>query len=177
MKAKSKIVRVLTKAENAVFCAEKIVSMLLLIVMALATGVNVVMRYFFHMTLLVGIDELINWTFVWLVFIGIGMLLKQGGHIGLEFFLNSMPVPMRKAGTVLVDSCLIGMSFIIINASIPFVKSQMSILTTSANIPKAYLYLAVPVGMCLFSFHLIVRIVRICFSDWNSQDFEESENV
>ena len=162
-------VRKLVRAEDVLFRIEKTVEIILIVVMTLVTTAQMISRYIFGVSLLVGIDELINWTFVWMVFIGMGMLVRQGGHIGLEVIYNSMPGLLQKIRILIVNLGMIAMAVILIKNSIPFLKSQMAITTTSANIPKAYLYAAIPVGMALLAFHLIVQIGKTCFGAGDTQ--------
>lgn len=156
----------INKVEEGVVKAEKVICCAMLILMTVATTIQVILRNIFNMSLLVGIDELINWTFVWMVFIGMGMMISTGGHVGLEFIRNKLPVTLHKIGTVIIDLVMMFMAAVIIKNGIPFVQSQMDILTTSANIPKAFLFLAIPIGMTLMFFHLLVKIINICSGRW-----------
>ncbi len=160
-------VKKLIRVEDAVFRVEKTLEIVLIVLMTAVTTAQMVSRYVFGVSLLVGIDELINWTFVWMVFIGMGMLVRQGGHIGLEVIFNGMPGPLQKARVLAVNIGMICMAAILVRNSIPFLKSQMSITTTSANIPKAYLYAAIPAGMTLLAFHLLVQIAKTL---WPAKD-------
>lgn len=148
------------RIESAVFRIEKIVLGILIVVMTCTTFVEVILRYGFNTSLIVGINELINWAFVWIVFIGMAMLIKTNEHIGITFFKDKFSKKVNLIVSTILSLALIAFSCIVIITSFPFLESQMAILTTSANIPKTYLYLATPVGMLLLIFHLVVKMIK-----------------
>ncbi|HEY8464661.1 MAG TPA: TRAP transporter small permease subunit, partial [Bacillota bacterium] len=111
-------------------------------------------------TLLVGISELINWGFVWLVLIGCAALAKTQGHMSINLFLNKFPAKLRKVVIIVTNIVLILYFAKVISTGVEFAIQQWSIKTTAANIPKTWLFLSVPVGMTLMLIHIGVQTVR-----------------
>lgn len=154
--------RLVDQIENRLLVAEKFLFMLLVTAMTAVTLIEVLIRYVFHTTLLVGVSELINWCFVWIVFIGMGTLVRTGEHIGISYFFDKFPRIVQCMVKILLNGALIAFFLVVAITGIPFAISQSSILTTAANIPKTYLYLSVPVGALLLCYHLFAEIVRLC---------------
>lgn len=148
------------RIENVVFKIEKVICAILLSAMTLTTLIEVVLRYVFKSSLIVGINELINWSFVWAVFFGMAMLIRTNEHISIGFLKNKLPKKLDLILTTIVNLALIVFGIIVINKGLEFIETQMNILTTSANIPKAYLFMATPLGMVLLIFHMIVKTIK-----------------
>ncbi|WP_026479627.1 TRAP transporter small permease [Ahrensia sp. 13_GOM-1096m] len=55
---------------------------------------NVILRYLFNSGITQS-EEFSRWLFVWMVFIGSIVVLRDNGHLGLEFIVNSFPKPIR----------------------------------------------------------------------------------
>ncbi|AML50437.1 TRAP transporter small permease [Falsihalocynthiibacter arcticus] len=55
---------------------------------------NVVLRYIFNSGITES-EEFSRWLFVWMVFLGAIIVLRENGHLGLEFIVNSFPRPVR----------------------------------------------------------------------------------
>jgi len=57
---------------------------------------NVVLRYGFNSGIAVS-EELSRWLFVWMVFLGAIVGLRQGAHLGVDSLVKNLPVGGRKA--------------------------------------------------------------------------------
>ena len=71
-----------------------------LIVLALAIMVvlvfgNVVLRYAFNTGITVS-EEVSRWLFVWLVFLGAIVALKEHAHLGSDMLVSRLPVAGKK---------------------------------------------------------------------------------
>jgi TRAP-type C4-dicarboxylate transport system permease small subunit len=150
----------LDRIDNAFFTAEKFFLVMIGILMTVATLIEIVMRYVFNSTLLVGISELINWGFVWLVLIGCAALAKTQGHMSINLFLNKFPAKLRKVVIVVTNIALIAYFAKVVATGWEFALQQWSIKTTAANIPKTWLFLAIPVGMTLMLIHIGIQTVH-----------------
>lgn len=153
------------KFNEMLFRTEKAVCLVLMIAMVSVTSVEVVCRYIFNTTLLVGISELINWLFVWIVFIGLGAVTQKKGNIGITYFIEKTPKHFQLISSVLMNIFLLIFCFIVIKTGFRFAAGQKSIMTTAANIPKTYLYLSVPIGMIFVSLHVIIDTLNLLFPE------------
>ena len=71
-----------------------------LIVIALAAMVlmvfgNVVLRYAFNSGITVS-EELSRWAFVWMIFIGAVLALREHAHLGTDMLVSRLPVAGKK---------------------------------------------------------------------------------
>lgn len=152
---------VLQRIDDTIFKFEKTFCIVITALMVLSTFAEVICRYLFNTTLLVGIAELINWSFVWLVFIGMAAVRKKKGHIGISFFVDKTPEIFRRIISIGINILLMGFVIGTIVAGFKFAAGQKVILTTSANIPKTYLYAAIPIGMIFLFLHVCIDTINL----------------
>jgi TRAP-type C4-dicarboxylate transport system permease small subunit len=152
--------RALTRIDTALYNLEKYLLILIGILLTGSALLEVVLRYVFNSTLLVGISELQNWAFVWLVAIGCASLVKTKRHMSVEFLINKLPIKLRKV--IMICSSIFLMIFFIyvIGTGVDFAIQQWAIKTTAANIPKTWLYLSIPGGMVLMLIHLGIQTLQ-----------------
>ncbi|GGC62235.1 TRAP transporter small permease [Chelatococcus reniformis] len=74
----------------------KLAAALLLATMVLLVFGNVVLRYAFNSGIAVS-EELSRWCFVWLVFTGAIVGMREGAHLGLDSFVKLLPTWGKKA--------------------------------------------------------------------------------
>jgi len=160
---KLQVLGVTSAIDSIFFKIEKIVLMVLVIAMTASAFIEVILRYVFSSTLLVGISELINWAFVWIVFIGIASVYKMGNHIGITFFAEKIPVKLNRFVQIALNLIFLVLIIQVISIGFKFSIQQKAILTTAANIPKTYLYISIPIGFICLGVHVVIATVkRIC---------------
>lgn len=86
----------LTRAERAI---EWAMALALAVMVALVFG-NVVLRYVFNSGIAAA-EELSRLMFVWLVFLGAFLALRQNAHLGLELVQARLSAPVRRACAVI----------------------------------------------------------------------------
>ena len=85
---------VLRRIIDALMRAVEITIMLALVVMVVLVFTNVVMRYGFGNGLAVS-DELSRYCFVWLIFLGAIVAMRQRAHLGMDSVVRRLP-PLGK---------------------------------------------------------------------------------
>ncbi|MCG7393233.1 TRAP transporter small permease [Microvirga sp. ACRRW] len=106
----------LTKAIDAYFALLKGIVVLCLMGMVVLVFGNVLMRYIFNSGITVS-EEFARWLFVWLTFIGAIIVLRDHGHLGLDFVVNSLPRPLRRICLVVGHLLMILATWLIIDGS------------------------------------------------------------
>lgn len=77
---------------------------------------NVVLRYVFNSGLTVS-EEFSRWLFVWMIFAGAIVVLHENGHLGLDFVVNSLPKPLRRACLALAHMLMLFATWLVILGS------------------------------------------------------------
>ena len=122
--------------------------------MAVMVFANVVLRFLTDYSIL-WTEEASRYTMIWLTFIGAGLVLRYGGHIGIETLAQSAPrfAPVIRAAILALLAIFFGVMI--------FIGGRYSSLTWAQTtpvlqIPIGAVYLAMPVGFGLMLVHLAV---------------------
>jgi len=143
-------------SERIVAVAE-IISALFLLLIAGLTIAQVVMRYVFSYPF-TWTEELSIAAFIYLGFIGIGVAYAQGRHLWVDAFVGMLPASLRKV----VDGIVLGLSsaflliLIVLMIQVMIVTSKVGITTAALQLPRAVIYLSLPMGCILF----LIQVVR-----------------
>jgi TRAP-type C4-dicarboxylate transport system permease small subunit len=95
---------IIRKMVDGLMRAIEITIMAALVVMVVLVFINVVMRYGFGKGLAVS-DELSRYCFVWLVFLGAIVAMRQHAHLGMDTVVRMLP-PAGKKICFVVSHCL-----------------------------------------------------------------------
>lgn len=108
-------------------------------------------------------EELGDFLFIWWVFLGAAMTLREVGHPRITAFIDMLPARLRFQVEFAGELITLGyfLALTILGFQISAVSTEPSL---SLNIPMTYPYLALAVGgalMLLFQFDQMVRRMRI----------------
>jgi C4-dicarboxylate transporter, DctQ subunit len=132
---------------------------LLLILIAVLTIAQVIMRYVFSYPFTWS-EELSIAAFIYLAFLGIGVAFAQNKHLWVEAFVEMLPQPIRKVvnGIVLALTAAFLLLVGALMVKVMFVTSKVGITTAALEIPKAFIYLSLPLGFALFLIQVLRRL-------------------
>ena len=120
---------------------------LLMAVMVVLVFGNVVLRYFFHTSWLIS-EELSRWLFVWMVFIGAIVALRERGHLGTDMLLVRLPAKARRACVVFGHVVMLYITWLMLVGSWDQVKFNMDTQAAVSGFPVSWLYLSGVVFAC-----------------------------
>ena len=145
--------------DKFVYHLEKMLCFIFFTIMILIVSAEVISRYCFGTTLMVGVQELAMWALIWMVTMACAVLVHEKKHIAVEYFLQILcPSPRFQAVVFLATEAFLIFFFVaIILTGFPYAIDQWSMRTTSANIPKTIPFLAVPVSICFMLVHSLVQ--------------------
>lgn len=95
---------IIRKVVDGLMRAIEITIMAALVVMVVLVFINVVMRYGFGKGLAVS-DELSRYCFVWLVFLGAIVAMRQHAHLGMDTVVRRLP-PVGQKICFAISHCL-----------------------------------------------------------------------
>jgi TRAP-type C4-dicarboxylate transport system permease small subunit len=124
----------------------------LLAAMATMVFANVALRFLTDYSIL-WVEETSRYTMVWLTFIGAGLVLRYGGHIGIDSLQQAVPrfAPVIRT-IVVVVMALFFCTMIVVG--IRYASLTWAQTTPVLEIPVGAVYLAMPVGFALMLVHL-----------------------
>ena len=124
----------------------------LLAAMSVIVFANVVLRY--------TTSESIGWAeevarhlMVWLTFVGIGPVLRYGGHIAIDNLQDSLPGPLAAALRGLIAALLFGFAGVLVWYGLDYMDRTQYQLTPATQVPMSWIYAAMPVGGVLMALH------------------------
>lgn len=130
-------------------------------IMSAVTLIQVLFRYVFKLPLS-WTEELARFLFVWVVFLGSAVSVKELAHVGVEYFLDRLSFGKKKVITVIAYSACIFMALILAKVGWDVTRRTFAQLAPSMQIPMAYVYFAYPLGFLLsavnFAYHLLCAI-------------------
>lgn len=133
-----------------------------ILVMTAVVLLQVVMRYVFN-TPLTWTEEFARYIFVYITFLGAGLLVYERGHLFVEVIFSHLPEKVKMTIQLCIDGIVLGFSIYLAvssSAAMQFAKGSRS---TAMQIPMEYIGLSVMLGailMILFSLYNIVKDVQ-----------------
>jgi TRAP-type C4-dicarboxylate transport system permease small subunit len=126
----------------------------LLAAMALMVFANVALRFLTDRSIL-WVEEASRYAMIWLTFIGAGLVLRYGGHIGIELLHERLPrlAPLLRGAVVLV---LLGFFVFMVWIGARYAMLTWQQTTPVLQVPIGAVYLAVPIGFALLIVHLLL---------------------
>jgi TRAP-type C4-dicarboxylate transport system permease small subunit len=134
-------------------------ALLIVILAAMATMVfaNVALRFLTDHSIL-WVEEVSRYLMIWLTFLGAGLVLRHGGHIGIDTLQEKFP---RRAAHIraLIFILLLGFFAFMAWIGTRYAALTWSQTTPVLEIPVGFVYLAVPAGFALLIAHLLLMAV------------------
>lgn len=126
----------------------------LLAAMACMVFANVVLRYASGNSIL-WVEEASRYVMIWLTFLGCGLVLRYGGHIGVDTLQDRIP---RHAHMVRAVIWLLLLAFFATMVWLGAVYATRTWIQTTPvmQIPVGAVYLAMPIGFALMIVHLLL---------------------
>jgi TRAP-type C4-dicarboxylate transport system permease small subunit len=99
-------------------------------------------------------EELARYLMIWMTFLGVGLVLRIGGHVAVDNLQEALPP--RGARIVRATIVLLVAAFCVVGAwvGVTFVTRTWMQTTAVTEIPFAFVAAAVPTGMLLALWHL-----------------------
>lgn len=143
-----------------IFTIEKIFCFVMCSLMLSIVCLEVFWRYCLGTTLMVGIQEIAKWSFVWLTTIGCAAMVSRQDHIAVEYFMKRF-FNRSVQDKIYIITHLLVMFFLIsvVVTGFRFAIGQWQMRATSTDIPKTFVYLSIPVSMSFMFYHMFVQLI------------------
>ncbi|NPV70055.1 MAG: TRAP transporter small permease [Firmicutes bacterium] len=138
------------KIDRAVAQVEEVFVAMGLLGSTMLMFLNVVLRYVFKSGLPWS-EELIRFTIIWITFVGIGLCVRKGSHVAIDFFAYYMSKKQQRYLTVIVDSICILYCALMAYYSIQLIGKQFDVgqKAPALQVPFYIIYLCLPIGFTL----------------------------
>ena len=105
------------------------------------------------------LDEIVQSFFVWVTYVGMGVLYKNGEQMHVDFLVNLLPEKLRKVNDVFVDLFTLGISCIMFYQSWLLAAKSMNKTTAVMRIPYTLIDFALVIGFFTLSLYIVVRLI------------------
>jgi len=139
------------------------------IVMIVVTLAQVIFRYVIAAPLPWS-EELARYCFVWIVFLGGAIGLSRGIHLGVDLFVNMLPVPMQRGLDALTSVLIAAFAATVIYASYPVLNMNMFQRSPALGLQMTWIYAAIPISMALIFLICSERVAAYLF--WRRSEKE-----
>jgi C4-dicarboxylate transporter, DctQ subunit len=140
---------------------ENVVVSLGLGIATLAAFVEVIARFVFNTSTGSG-GEVTNYSIIWAAMVGAAVAARSGVHIGVDVVVKQMSPPLAKA--IVLLGLLVSAVFTLVVTWLGIELVQFSYGTQQVTMellwPRWILFLSVPVGMSLMTYHLLQEFVH-----------------
>jgi C4-dicarboxylate transporter, DctQ subunit len=140
---------------------EDLVVALGLCIATIAAFAEVVARFVFNTSTGAG-GELTNYSIIWAAMIGAAVAARSGVHIGVDVVVKQMPPVFAKwtVLTALAISALFTLWVTVLGVELTQFSFGTGQTTMELLWPRWPLFLSVPVGMALMTYHLVRELVH-----------------
>lgn len=147
------------KLGNALMRCLEVFVVVVISIMSILVIVNVGLRFFFHSSIVVS-EELSRFLFIWVVFVGAIIAMKEDAHIYVDFIRKAMPRPVQWFVILIVNLAMLYCCYFLLNGSIQLTEYNSIDKAPVSGISMGYVYFAGVVGAAGMGVVLIVRIVK-----------------
>ncbi|HPY78277.1 MAG TPA: TRAP transporter small permease [Anaerohalosphaeraceae bacterium] len=106
-------------------------------------------------------EELAIFLLIWVALLGAAVALGRGSHLGIDYFINKLPLKDKLAVEIFVYLCIAVFSILVmVTGGIELVRTTLALKQKSPalGIELGYVYLAVPVSGCFMVFYSILEL-------------------
>jgi TRAP-type C4-dicarboxylate transport system permease small subunit len=141
---------------------EAVIFVLVMMVLAFVFT-QVFTRYVLH-TPVNWLEEAARMTLVWLVMLGAAVAAERREHYLINVITNLLPASVARVVLVLTNIVALGFLVVLTVKGFEYFQSGMSNYYVSLNVPRGYIYIAVPIGAILMGFSLATQSIEACLA-------------
>lgn len=129
----------------------------LTMVLVFTTGTQISLRVFFDLPLS-WTEEVARYAFIWWVFFGAIIALRERRHLGIDAVVNLIPRRLRRCWDIGISVCILGYLAAMFIQGIKLTRIQMIHNTPITDVPLGWIVAIIPicaVFMGLYTLHLM----------------------
>lgn len=159
----------LKRVIDALMRAIEIAIMIALVVMVVLVFTNVVMRYGFGNGLAVS-DELSRYCFVWLIFLGAIVAMRQHAHLGMDSVVRCLPPMGKKICFVISHTLMLYGCVVFFQGSWTHTVLGQANKSAVTGIPLSWVTAAGLVSSAAIGAILVSDLIRLVLGRLNEDD-------
>lgn len=140
--------------DRAVLGTNRVAMIAALAAMSAIVFVNVMLRYLTSESI-VWAEEVARYLMIWMTLLGIGPLLRIGGHVAIDNLQDAVPPALARLVRLLVVGVILAFCVFLVWIGWRFAERTMVQTTPVLEIPFGFIAAAIPVGGALAVWHLL----------------------
>ncbi len=148
--------RVLDRLERV----QRYINFVLIALLVLFVSLQILVRLLLKIPLFLWTEELSRYLLVWLVFLGIGLGVKNDRHFAMDLVLSLLGPRCRLALRIFNDLCMGVILVMLIMAGLRFTHFGLFQYGLTLPISMVSVYIAIPLGAVLALLYLVDRTRR-----------------
>jgi len=117
---------------------------------------NVVLRYAFNSGISIS-EELSRWLFVWLVFVGAVVALRDHAHLGMDSVVSRLPAWGKKVCFVVSNLLMLGCVWLFFDGTWQQTKINLENMAPATGLSSGYFYYSVGLVFSVAAGGLLLR--------------------
>ncbi len=139
---------------------EEVISCLGLVLIIVVVAINVTLRYFFANSI-AWAEEISVLGFSCVIFIGSAAVYKRNMHVGIDFVVNLLPTPLRKAVFALTRIFLLVFTGYVTYLGWVYANEAWDKPTSILFIPYFYINFPICLGFASMAFYSFVDFLKL----------------
>ncbi|MGG3449130.1 TRAP transporter small permease [Domibacillus aminovorans] len=140
----------------------KFIIALCLSLMAIFVFGNVVMRYVFNSGITWS-EEVSRFLFIWLIFLGAILALKDNEHLGVDSLVKKLPVTGKKIVYIISNVFILITLVLVFNGSWKLTLLNVDQSSPAIGMPYAYIYVFGCIMSVSMAIIILVNLYRVIF--------------
>ncbi|MGH6611729.1 MAG: TRAP transporter small permease, partial [Burkholderiaceae bacterium] len=155
--------------EHGLVRANRVLLIALLTAMVVVTFINVFLRYTGESSFLWG-EEVARHLMIWLTFVGSGLALRNGAHIGVDTLEQSLPTSAARMLRAVIALILLALFVALMIEGIDYAWRTRFQSAAALQISMAWVYAGMPIGCLLMIAHLALVARRYVLGEQYAHD-------
>ena len=110
-----------------------------LAIMVVMVFSNVVLRYLFNSGIIIS-EELSRWLFLWVIFLGAAVAVKERSHLGTDSLISRLPVRGRRICLALSQVIMMYVTWLVFTGSLAQTRINWAVTAPVSGASMAFVY-------------------------------------
>ena len=147
------------KAMDILYKIVENIALLFLVATVTLLFIQTGMRYLLNHSLSWA-EELCRYMCIWMAFLGSGIGIRDGIHVGFDLLKNRLPESLRNHLELVLHAAVLVGSFVIIKHSLTLMDQVKTQISSSMGFPMSYVYVSMLIGAILVALYSLEGVLR-----------------
>lgn len=132
---------------------------IMLALLSIVVALQVFSRYIFSIALPWSTD-VIRFFFVYIIFLGAIVGVRENNHINIDFLFKKLPLKMKNVVSLFMSVVILIFLLLFFKSGIDFVVNSRTQVTPYLRISVSYYYLIIPFSAMMMFYYSIINLIN-----------------